>query len=164
MYYVTICTARRALLLGKVENGEMWLNNAGHIVQRAWDELPAHYAGLETDAFVVMPNHVHGILVLHGAASESALVGAGLKPAPTRRHGLPEITRGFKTFSARRVNEQRKTSGPLWQRNYYEHVIRDGESLDRIRRYIAENPSRWAFDRENPRAVHLEPGDAWARP
>jgi len=110
----------------------------------------------------VMPNHVHGIVVLTDA------VGAGLKPAPTdvtvragdRRHGLAEIVRGFKTFSARRINEfRRERQRPVWQRNYYEHVIRDDDSWDRIRRYVQENPARWAFDRDNPDAYEAAQDD-----
>jgi len=177
MYSVTICAAERRSLFGHIQDGALCLNEIGRIVQDVWRELPDHYAGLQTDAFVVMPNHIHGILILHrpgvvgvgvgvvGAGFKPALdvpppsVGAGFKPAPTthgahatgaKRHRLNEIVRGFKTFSARRVNDLRGTHGALWQRNYYEHIIRNGDSLDQIRRYILENPARWEFDRENP--------------
>jgi len=103
---------------------------------------------LELDVFVIMPNHIHGIIFLTD-------VGAGLKPAPTvpagHCHPLPEIVRGFKTFSSRKINELRNLSGTaLWQRNYYEHVIRRDESLEKIREYIETNPLRWALDKENP--------------
>jgi REP element-mobilizing transposase RayT len=137
-----------------VVDGTMRLNDTGRIAATAWNDLPAHYNNVELDCFIVMPNHIHGILMLHD-------VGAGLKPAPTR-HGLPEIVRAFKTFSSRQINEPRKTVGvPLWQRNYYEHVIRSEESLNRIRRYILDNPAQWQFDRENPAVVNPEPKDAW---
>ena len=82
-------------------------------------------------------------------------------PAPTksrRRHGLPEIVRAFKSFSARRINERRDTPGtPVWQRNYHDHIIRDEESLNRIRDYIAHNPLQWALDRENPAFIAPAP-------
>ncbi|MGQ9826987.1 MAG: transposase, partial [Roseiflexus sp.] len=78
---------------------------------------------------------------------------APTEPAPTG-HGLPEIIRAFKTFSARRINASRKSPGvPVWQRNYYEHIIRNEESLNRIREYIANNPAQWEMDRENPVVV-----------
>ncbi len=78
-------------------------------------------------------------------------VGAGLKPAPTLKHGLPEIIRALKTFSSRRINEQKKTPGiPVWQRNYYEHVIRNETDLNQIRKYIIKNPANWSMDEENP--------------
>ena len=104
-----------------------------------------------------MPNHIHGIVVISDHDAAAGLVGAGLRPAPTepvgRRHGLPEIIRAFKGFSARRVNALRGTPGaPVWQRNYYEHIIRDEIDLDRIRQYILDNPLRWEEDRENPAA------------
>ena len=154
-YFITVCAYRRRCLFGDVIGAEMHLSDAGRLVHDVWDGLPNHYPDIQLDAFVVMPNHAHGIVVL---------VGAGLKPAPTdpggarfpdvglrpHSHGLPEIVRGFKTFTARQINEMRATPGvPVWQRNYYEHVIRNEESLTNIRQYIAENPARWADDPEN---------------
>ena len=166
-YFVTIVTRERACLFGEIVDGEMRPNQFGHIVRATWDELADHYPGVEGDAFVARPNHVHGIIMLAddgggvidvGAGFKPALgvvagpnsVRAGLNPAPTRR-GLPEIIRGFKTFSARRINELRDTSGaPVWQRNYYEHVVRGENELSRIREYILNNPLQWDMDRENP--------------
>jgi putative transposase len=140
-YFVTVCAHNRACVFGEIVNGEMRLNDAGRMLHAVWEDLPHHYAGIELDAFVVMPNHVHGIIFI---------VGAGFKPAPTK-YGLPEIVRGFKTFSSRRINESRGTPGTrVWQRNYYEHIIRNDESLDRIREYIANNPMQWEWDVENP--------------
>jgi len=117
-----------------------------------------------------MPNHIHMVIALTvGAGFKPALTNptvgqsayarpvqsetnrAGLKPAPTKRHGLPEIVRAFKTFSAREINAHRGTRGQsLWQRNYFEHVVRDERQLGLIRTYIADNPVRWEFDCENP--------------
>jgi REP element-mobilizing transposase RayT len=127
------------------------LNDAGQTVQLVWAKLPQHYPWVDIDAFVVMPNHVHGIIVLN-----DNFVGAGLKPAPTsiKRHGLPEIVRGFKTFSSRHINQRQHTPGvPLWQRNYYEHVIRSESELDRVREYISANPARWDEDINNPARI-----------
>lgn len=163
-YFITICTQDRVCLFGEIVDGEMRLNDMGRMVEFTWFDLPNHVDGLVLDAFVVMPNHVHGILVIVGAGStEPAPTGS----APTvpntggeKRHGLPEIVRQFKTFSSRRINEYRHTPGmPVWQRNYYEHIIRNEESLNRIRQYIADNPLQWALDRENPvvRATHASP-------
>ena len=162
-YSVTICTDWRKQLFGQVTDGRMALNAAGRAVEGVWNELPAHYPHVELDVFVVMPDHVHGIVVFVGGDSEagadsgpalgSATVGsrpeeAGYKPAPTqdeartregvptkmRRHGLSEVVRGFKTYSGRRVNELRGTPGTaVWQRGFYEHVVRNEEDLNRIR-------------------------------
>lgn len=92
-YFVTICVQDRECVLGDVLNGEMTLSDAGHTVQACWDDLPNHYSHVQLDAFIVMPNHVHGVIVL---VDDTAVVGAGLIPAPTtesppKRHGLPEI-------------------------------------------------------------------------
>lgn len=158
-YFVTVCTHHRARLFGEITNGKILLHDPGRIVQAAWQALPQHYPHVRLDVFVVMPNHVHGIVILAPVDSVGAgLAGAGFKPAPTelptiaKRHGLPEIVRAFKTFSARRVNAARTAPGtPLWQRNYYEHVVRDEDELNRIREYIDLNPLQWDLDRENPR-------------
>ena len=159
-YFVTIVMKGRACLLGDIVDEEMRLNNIGHAVQDVWQNLVAHYARIELDTFIVMPNHVHGIIVI---VDHRDTVGAGLRPAPTKtQHGLPEIVRAFKSFSARSINKMRHTPGaPIWQRNYFEHVIRSEESWNRIRQYILDNPARWAFDRENPTATAPEPENAW---
>ena len=155
-YFITICTRNRECFLGNVEDGKMSLSDAGRLANAVWKQLPRHYPHIQLDTYVIMPNHVHGVVFIVGMDNDP--VGAGLKPAPTpnadfnkARHGLPEIVRAFKTFSARRINVFRGTVGaPVWQRNYYEHVIRNDESLNRIRQYIMDNPSRWHEDPENP--------------
>jgi putative transposase len=112
----------------------MLLSDLGREVEVAWKALPNHIGKVGLDQFVVMPNHVYGILVLND----------GARP-------LSEIMRAFKTFSAHRVNLQRKRPGAsLWQRGFYDHVVRDEADLARIREYIENNPARWALDKENP--------------
>ncbi|HSS49121.1 MAG TPA: transposase [Thermoanaerobaculia bacterium] len=140
LYFVTICTHDRVCLLGEIEKGDVRLTYAGRTVQSTWDDLPKHYPHVTLDAFVVMPNHVHGILGLRE-----------LDPASAPRHPLGEVVRALKSFSARRINRRRESPGaPVWQRNYYERIIRDENELEGIRRYIADNPSHWAGDPENP--------------
>ncbi len=147
-YFITICTKKRSCLFGVVDNDRVILNQYGEIIKLSWLALPEHYHNIELDVLVIMPNHIHGIIFLTD-------VGAGLKPAPTVPaipiHPLPEIVRGFKTFSSRKINELRNMPGTaLWQRSYYEHVIRRDESLEKIRDYIETNPLRWSLDKENP--------------
>ena len=159
-YFVTICTQARVRMFGDVVDGLMDLDDAGRIVVQCWNGLPNHYSHVGLDAFVVMPNHVHGIIVISEAMNQD--VGAGFKPAPaqseiTRRHGLPEIVRGFKTFSARHVNDAFGTLGlRLWQRGYYEHVIRNENELDSVREYIMGNPSNWREDPENQDSIRIQ--------
>lgn len=158
-YFITICTHQRECLFGEIVDGEMQLNPLGHVVRSHWLKLQTYHSHLQLDAWVVMPNHVHAILIVtHGE------VGAGLaenisvepinlisKPTPTGHHGIPEIIRGFKTFSARRINEIRKIRRvPVWQRNYYEHIIRNEESLQHIRQYVQDNAIAWQHDQLHP--------------
>jgi len=174
-YFVTICTNGRLPLLGEVENEEMRLSECGEIAHSCWLDLPLHYAHLDLDSFVIMPNHLHGILILRedGADLRSAptrrtagqgLVGVDPRSTPRtpRQHGIPQIIRSFKSFSTRRINEHRNTPGALfWQRSYYEHVIRDEPVLSRIRHYILANPADWSLDRENPDRRASDEFDRW---
>jgi len=108
-------------------------------VAQTWLELPRHTIGVRVDKFVVMPNHFHGIVAL-----ESGYIGAGSKPARTP---LPEVVRQFKTFSARGINQMRGTPGQaIWQRSYYDHIIRDEADYLRIWNYIDTNPAKWEED------------------
>lgn len=160
-YFVTICAKDRARLFGEILNGVMCVNRFGGIVQECWNDLQNHYAMIALDSFVVMPNHVHGIIVI---VERDRTVGEGLRPSPTgvERHGLPEIMRAFKSFSARRINEIRCTPGlPVWQRNYFEHIIRNDKSLNDIREYIAANPQRWQDDKENVSLNANDKLDMW---
>jgi len=157
-YFVTIVTRNRECLFGEVVEDLMRLNDAGRMVAQCWHELAAHFPHLELDEFVVMPNHVHGIITVgaqfiapddHGAINPGAINPGAMNRAPT---GLGEIVRSFKAVATRRIRQ----AGVLafaWQRNYYEHIIRDEASLNRIREYIANNPLQWALDRENPHIV-----------
>lgn len=151
-YFITAVTEGRVEALGQIHDGEMWLSRFGELVESCWRDLVNHYAHLDLDEFAVMPNHIHGVLWLRDAGR------AGSKPAPTNnnqnRHGLSEIVRAFKTFSARRINELRGTPGtPVWQRNYYERIVRNELELNAIREYIQTNPLRWHLDKENPARV-----------
>lgn len=145
-YFVTTCTYNRVCLFGDIRGDEMRLNAFGRIVERCWYALPNHYPNVELDAFVVMPNHIHGIILLVGddVAPESK------RSRAHKRQALPEIVRGFKTFSARGINGIRGTRGEaVWERTFYERIVGDGAALHAIRRYIANNPAQWAMDAEN---------------
>jgi REP element-mobilizing transposase RayT len=161
-YFVTICTHDGEPLFGEVIDGIMHLNRFGRIAQVCWSNLPRHYPYVVLDEFVVMPTYAHMVIVLAGdpiqavPATESAPSGDQL-PAPMC-HGLPEVVRAFKTFSAKRINALRRTPGaPVWQRNYYEHIIRNDRALKAIRKYIRDNPLRWHLDRYNPAAIGPDP-------
>lgn len=153
-YFVTVVTQDRRCLFGDIAGAEMRLNDAGEMAQKAWEELPQRFPTITLDAFVIMPNHIHGIIVTNTPAED----GATTRVAPT----LGDVIGAYKSLTTvaygRGVNTLRWTpfQGRLWQRNYYEHIVRDDGSLSRIRQYIRDNPAHWAFDRENPRAVQQD--------
>lgn len=167
-YFVTICVHRGQCLFGQVDDNGMKLSPFGMIVINCWEDLPNHYPHVILDAFVVMPNHIHGVVVLEdNSVSGESTSGreakrAGYKPAPTKRHSLSEIIRGFKTFSAKRINEIKNTQGvPFWQRNYYEHIIRNERAYVAIRDYILNNPANWDKDQLHPHAPSNQYNRHW---
>jgi putative transposase len=159
---VTVCTHNRVILFGENENGKMVLpvhfvracaerkNEAGRIVEKHWKEISIHFPHAELDHFVVMPNHIHGLLLIvrdEGAKDFSPL--RKQQPSGTSKT-IGSIIRGFKIGTTKWMREQTMIHN-VWQRNYYDRVIRNEADLNRIREYIAANPMRWAEDSENPR-------------
>lgn len=146
-YFITICTRNREYLFGEIINNEMRLNEFGQIVQSTWFDLVNHVDDIELGEFVVMPNHMHGIIIIVGAGSEPAPTEPAPMNAIPKQTPLFEIVRQLKTFSARRINLARNTQGEsVWQRNYFEHIIRDEKSYLKISQYIFDNPARWKLD------------------
>ena len=152
-YFITIVTQDRRCLFGEIAAGEVRLNEVGRLVADTWQWLETRYPSVLMDEYVVMPNHIHGIIVMTGEGG-----GTGdSRIAPTQgrrgvgRKALGNLIGAFKTVAAKRLNLARGTPGRrLWQRNYYEHVVRGEEDMDRIRAYIRDNPLQWEFDVENP--------------
>lgn len=158
-YYITICAKGHKNVLGKIQHGIMQLNKYGRIAEQCWFDLPNHYSNLVLDAFVLMPDHLHGIMKIdnktYGTVNGNKFVtpvDTGLKPVSTgfkpvstaNQHGISEFIRAFKTFSTRRMNELDNTPGKSWwQLRFYDHVIRNEKELHRIREYIVKNPSKW---------------------
>jgi putative transposase len=161
---VTACTWQRECLFGHVVDGEMRLNEAGEIARRCWEDIPDHFPLVESDAFVIMPNHVHGIIMIRcrGEASaaptrvfkesrESDASPLRQRPNGTQPRSLPAIVQNFKSISTRRMNAARGVPGmPVWQRGFYEHVVREEKELSAIREYLLANPARWDDDENNP--------------
>lgn len=147
-YFVTVVTHQRECLFGGIADGEMRVDGYGEVVRDEWLRSAQIRREIELDAFVVMPNHLHGIVVIRDVGAH------GRAPLPLAPHRPPRslgsFVAGFKSAVTKRINTMRRTPGlPVWQRNYWERVIRDERELDRVRQYIAENPLRWESDPEN---------------
>ncbi len=151
-YFVTVCVEHRECLLGQVIDGDMTINDWGRVVEDAWKEVAEHWPAVELDAFVVMPNHFHGIVILHTEADGTGKEGGGTLPlqsvaGPT----LGAVVAYWKYQTSKKINQIRQTPGlRLWQRNYYDRIIRSEQMLDKARHYVACNPARWAEDTNNP--------------
>jgi REP element-mobilizing transposase RayT len=159
-YFITICTHQRECLFGEVVDGAMQLNELGEIVAFEWENTPNIRREIKLDAWIVMPNHFHGIVFIQPV---SPLVGAqGLAPQQTDKplamnipnrkpRSLGTLIAGFKMAVTKRINILRDTPRvPIWQRNYYEHIIRNETALDKIREYVQTNPQSWNCDQLHP--------------
>ncbi|MGD1146896.1 MAG: transposase [Thermoanaerobaculaceae bacterium] len=161
-YFITVCTAARRCCLCDIAGTAISLTRAGRIVAEEWARSAELRPEVSLDGFVVMPNHVHGVLVLSPTVGATRRVAPGRGSASPLRSGaspgsLGTIVGQFKAASARRINALRGTHGRVfWQRGFYEHVIRNQGDLEAIRTYIADNPLQWALDRENPERGQLE--------
>jgi len=174
-YFITICAVNREWLFGEIRKDEMLINKLGAIVKQCWEEIPMHFLTASLDTFVIMPNHIHGILSLRMAeeysgdlqqprrglacqaptdtASQISSISAARpyrpkfgKPIPG---SLPTVIGAFKSSSTRLINKLRNSPATsVWQRNYYEHAIRNNDELQKIRMYIGENPKHWFTDEE----------------
>ena len=149
-YFVTVCVKQRRCVLGEVVEDSVVLTREGEIVLQVRQELPRHYEDVGLDEFVAMPNHVHGIVwimerkpIKVGARHASPLQ----KPRGFKPGSLGSIVASFKSTATRKINHLHNTPGdPFWQRGYYDHIIRDEDDLYQHRKYVVENPSKWALD------------------
>ena len=138
-YYITLCASQRAYLFGRITAGRMALSDLGRAAEQEWLQTPQIRPNVSLDAFVFMPDHFHAVVVITERAEVAAASGFR-SPSQT----LGAIVRGFKAVVTRRATTLSGTTGVVvWQRNYYEHIVRDDADLERIRRYIAANPMRW---------------------
>lgn len=164
-YFITICIQNHQCLFGTIVDSKMQLNDEGRMVQALWEQLPQRFP-IELDAYVVMPNHFHAIVIIVGRVGASLVDAhnrAGTRPVPT----LGDIVGVFKSITTNEYIRGVRQHGwapfrdKFWQRNYYEHVIRNEDSLNRIREYIQTNQQRWQLDRENPERQGEDDFDRW---
>jgi REP element-mobilizing transposase RayT len=154
-YFVTVCTREREFLFGDVVGEEIHPSRIGQIVTHCWDAIPDHFPWVGLDVSVVMPNHIHGILVIkeHGRgvqlnAPTDSVAHPPMGAISPRRYSLGLVIRTFKAAVTTEA-KQAQLQVPIWQRGYYEHIIRGQHQLERARAYIATNPQRWELDKEN---------------
>ncbi len=147
-YFVTICAWNRECLFGKILNGEVVMNEFGQVVKKEWINTGKLRPNVELDKYVVMPNHFHGVLIINGRGMA--------RHAPTQEFANPiaqslsSIIGSFKSAASKQINRSRNTPGyPVWQRNYYDRVIRNEKEINSIREYIMNNPLKWDLDENN---------------
>ncbi|MEK7452094.1 MAG: transposase [Patescibacteria group bacterium] len=144
VYHITICAEHKKCLFGDVINGEMKLNDMGKMIEQQWMDLPNRFSNIELDTYVIMPNHIHGIIIVNPIRER-----AGTRPAPT----IANIVGTFKSFSMNEyIRNVKHANWPsfdqkIWQRNFYEQIIRNIASLYQIREYILQNPQNWKTDK-----------------
>ena len=162
-YFITICTHQRRCLFGNILDKTMKLSGIGLLAQACWQRLPHHCPNVTLDEFIVMPNHIHGILFLDNgsfrdlAPAQGVLEGSkepqlnAMSQQTPKSGSLGAIIRSFKSVTSRRIGQFRDPPDcPVWQRNFYEHIIRNEAALHQIRHYIQTNPQFWQDDRLHP--------------
>ena len=142
-YFITICTANKFNFFGNVINDKMKLSIIGQYSQNKWLELPQHHEGIELDEFVVMPNHVHGIIIILDDNSTKA---------HTRKQLLSVVVGSYKSSVTKLARESESEFDFGWQKSYYDHIIRNEKTLINMREYIQNNPLKWSLDIENQKA------------
>lgn len=149
-YFVTICTEGRKEYFGKVENGEMRLNQLGKIAENFWSEIPRHFQKIELEKFIVMPNHIHGIInvVADAYTRLENAKAACMRPLQADRSKmlLSKIVQGYKAAVSREEKRKFRISFQ-WQRSFYDRVIGNQASLNKLSEYIARNPKFWDEDK-----------------
>jgi REP element-mobilizing transposase RayT len=158
-YFITICAYQRQRIFGEIENSAVILSQIGEIIDEEWERTPILRPEIELGAYVIMPNHFHAIVhIIENNNSQSRVVAYGYTPLPemptksefrSPSRTIGSLVRGFKASVTTRINTQRNTPGsPIWQRNYYESVIRSEEAYAQIEGYILDNPLNWLTDKE----------------
>lgn len=159
-YYITICTYNKKQLFGQIVDGKMCLNLYGQIVEYKWNNIEKHFKNAHLDVFQIMPDHLHGIIMLDGRGNVGAKHSKKIidikyvlldknasplqRPCGTKPQSISAIIQNFSSISTRKINQIRKTPGEkLWQRNYYERIIHNNQELNAIRGYIIYNPLNW---------------------
>ena|SRR2546421_6762120 len=145
LYFVTICANFMRCTFGRVNRDKVNLSPLGRIVHETWSEIPLHFGQVNLYSFVVMPNHVQGIIeIAFGLHHATSVRSIGLRPG-----SLSAIVRSLKAEVTRRARVELDWNGDIWQHNYYDRVIRDGREFSTVTRYIAENPLKWSRNQEN---------------
>ena len=157
-YFVTICTYQKQSWFGEIKNGQIYLNQLGKIVADEWLKTCKIRPNFKLDEWVIMPNHFHGIVIINDYSGDDQSLGArdapldlGARDAPLQQkpNSLSSCIAGFKSAVTKRINLLRQnTDTPIWQRNYYESILRDEKYLAVVREYIINNPKNWTNDRD----------------
>ena len=150
-YFITICTYQRACIFGKIIDDQMQLSPFGQIAKDCWQQIPTHFPNVDLNEYVIMPNHLHGIIGIKYPVADGQLKTTEKFGNMMRPGALSTIVRSFKSATTRQINILRDAPGtPIWQRNYYDHIIRDAVSYEQIQHYIRHNPLSWQIDQLHP--------------
>ena len=154
-YFVTVCTRNHFRCFGEIAHERMQLSTIGMIAKECWRAIPGHFPNTDIDEYIVMPNHIHGIVIVDN--ENDSVRDAYMRPLQSKQENgdrskmyLSKIVQGFKSSVTRMVGKRWDKHACGWQRSFYDHVIRDDASLNRIREYIRNNPLKWSFDKYNP--------------
>ena len=143
-YFITICTKNKTAFFGKIENEEIILNKNGKVAEKYWGQIPEHYQNVVLDEYIIMPNHIHGILIVGGDSK------TGQCPVTTDKKSsygiVSKVVNSYKGIVTKTIKSTLGEMNFAWQRSFYDHVIRNDKALTEIRQYIQNNPLKWHLD------------------
>lgn len=143
-YFVTVCTKNKIDFFGKIKNNKIVLSKIGEMANHYWQKIPEHFSDVKLDEYIMMPNHVHGIIIIESVGNRHA---CSLQRRQSQK--IPTIIGSFKSAVSKCVNENFNYNNFNWQKSYYDHIIRNNESLNKIRKYIIYNPIKWLEDKND---------------
>lgn len=152
-YYITVCTQNRREIFGIIENDHIIINQYGEIVKNTWFKIPEHFHNVELDEFIIMPNHIHGIIIINNPVGTGHALSSNDKN--TKNNNLSVIVESFKSTITKQIN-QINNNEFKWQRSFHDHTIRTTDSLNNIRKYMLNNPATWNADENNIKNYSLE--------
>jgi len=150
-YFITICIQSHECLFGHVHKEEMRLSPIGEIARKCWEEIPYHFNNIELDEYIIMPNHIHGIIIINESQCRDVQLNVSTRISP-KRGSLSVVIRTYKA-AVTTICRRNNSFEFCWQRRFCEHIIRNEKELNNIRDYIINNPVKWSFDEDNPHSI-----------
>lgn len=152
-YFITICTKNREEFFGEIVNWEMCFNIYWNIAEECWNNITNHYENIKLDEFVIMPNHIHGIIIVGNDYYRYGITKGNENIHSLRKSNISNIIKGFKIWVTKKIRDECKDFNFGWQKSFFDVIIKNQDQLGKTRQYILENPLKWSEDKNNVKII-----------